>query len=146
MRVMRSTRRLASVTLGALFVPLIMTGRDLTGHDRPTTDVGIGPQMRATHTALPKGLEWPTPADPQDLYKRQCMPCHGAGGKGDGPAAPAFRPRPANLTDSEFMDSRSDAELREVLQFGKGSMPAFGRVLEPDDIDSLIVYLRELGD
>jgi len=58
----------------------------------------------------------------------------------------AFNPPPANLTDPEGIGKLTDAELREVLTKGKRSMPAFGTVLKPAEIDSLISYLRKLSD
>lgn len=33
-----------------------------------------------------------------DLFRAHCAACHGAGGKGDGPAASALRKKPADLT------------------------------------------------
>ena len=33
------------------------------------------------------------------LYAQRCVACHGAGAQGDGPAAVAFDPRPADFTD-----------------------------------------------
>lgn len=129
-------------TLGVLLVFPLMAA----GHDHPVMEAGNAHPVSVIRAMRTSGLTEPIPTDPEEIYKRQCVACHGSGGKGDGPAAPAFNPRPANLTDTEFMQGRTDAELREVLEVGKGSMPAFGRVLDPADIDSLVVYLRELGD
>jgi len=33
------------------------------------------------------------------IFTTTCVSCHGAAGKGDGPAAMALEPRPANFTD-----------------------------------------------
>jgi mono/diheme cytochrome c family protein len=33
-----------------------------------------------------------------DLYRAHCAACHGPGGKGDGPVAPALKMKPADLT------------------------------------------------
>jgi mono/diheme cytochrome c family protein len=34
----------------------------------------------------------------QQYFRRYCSACHGVEGRGDGPAAPALRPPPADLT------------------------------------------------
>ena len=34
----------------------------------------------------------------QQYFQRYCSVCHGLSGRGDGPAAPALRPPPADLT------------------------------------------------
>lgn len=128
-----------SVGLGALAItsafPLLAAGGGDTGQPPAvvsSTRVAIG------RSAGP----WRT--DPEEIFKLQCVPCHGARGRGDGPAAVAFNPRPADLTDAEIMNARTDADLRAVLESGKGSMPAFGPVLAADDLDSLVVYIRTL--
>ncbi|MBI4011033.1 MAG: CopD family protein [Candidatus Rokubacteria bacterium] len=38
------------------------------------------------------------------LYRAHCAPCHGAGGRGDGPAGAGLRPRPADLTAQHTAD------------------------------------------
>jgi mono/diheme cytochrome c family protein len=77
------------------------------------------------------------------LYKQQCVACHGVKGKGDGPAAVAFNPRPADLNNPDFWAGRTDKQVLDVLLNGKGSMPAFATVLKPDEIQSLVTYLRD---
>lgn len=57
--------------------------------------------------ACASGAAQPPPAAPPDavladlgetVYVRYCAACHGAGGRGDGPAAGALRVAPADLT------------------------------------------------
>jgi mono/diheme cytochrome c family protein len=38
------------------------------------------------------------PTSGSEMYAKYCAACHGMGGRGDGPAAPAFNSRPTNLT------------------------------------------------
>ncbi|MBI5881977.1 MAG: cytochrome c [Elusimicrobia bacterium] len=52
----------------------------------------------------PKTVLTPTPElrdQGRALFERQCASCHGAAGKGDGPAAGSLNPLPRNLTSSE---------------------------------------------
>ncbi len=40
----------------------------------------------------------PQSSEGQALYMENCVQCHGVSGKGDGPWASAYDPRPADLT------------------------------------------------
>jgi cbb3-type cytochrome c oxidase subunit III len=81
------------------------------------------------------------------FYSQQCSGCHGTGGRGDGPAARFFTRAPRDLTNRDWMASRSDEQLRGVVRFGvAGSpMPGFSDELRDDEITSIIAYLRELS-
>jgi mono/diheme cytochrome c family protein len=59
-------------------------------------------------------------------YARYCASCHGATGRGDGPAAAALSPRPADLT-------RSTLALAELIQRidGRSAVPAHGTSAMP---------------
>lgn len=81
----------------------------------------------------------------RDLYKKQCAACHGDAGKGNGPAAAALSPKPADLTDPERMDQFSDEDLLELIGNGKGTMPGFARLLKPDELNAVVEYLRSLS-
>lgn len=78
------------------------------------------------------------------LFKQYCAPCHGDGGKGDGMAAAAFNPRPADLTTPAFHQTRSDADLEAAIRDGLRNMPGFKNQLSPDQIKALVVYVRSL--
>lgn len=84
--------------------------------------------------------------DPGEIFRKQCIVCHGPEGKGDGPASPAFKPPPRNLTDPDYMSGLSDEHLRDVLRGGKGSMPAFSAVLSASDLDAMVRYVRSLSE
>lgn len=79
-------------------------------------------------------------------YKRLCAPCHGESGHGDGPAAAALKPPPATFADSAFQAARTDSALAAVIAAGKSPMPAFRNLLSASAIDSLVAYIRRLGE
>ncbi|MFQ5690964.1 MAG: c-type cytochrome [Gemmatimonadota bacterium] len=80
-----------------------------------------------------------------EIYRKQCVACHGKTGKGDGPAAVALTPKPKNLADPEGPVAKlSDEQLIEVLTKGKGTMPGFSALLSPDEIKEVVAYIREL--
>jgi hypothetical protein len=46
---------------------------------------------------------------------------------------------------STEVQSKTDAELAEVITKGKGKMPAFGAKAKPDDVTKLVAYIRGLA-
>ena len=79
------------------------------------------------------------------VYAQRCALCHGAGGHGDGPAAASLNPKPRNHTDGSYMNARTDAELLEVINNGKGAMPAWKTVLSEDEIKAVLKHVRSLA-
>jgi len=74
------------------------------------------------------------------IFKAKCAVCHGAGGKGDSPAGKSM-----GVADfSKVAASKSDAELKVVIEKGKNKMPAYGKSLKPAEIDGLIAYIKSL--
>ena len=78
------------------------------------------------------------------LYERRCWPCHGATGAGDGPAAPALRPPPADFTDPDKVTDRSAARLYSVLSRGIPGTAMAAQPLEEKEKIDVIAYLRSL--
>ncbi len=85
-------------------------------------------------------------------YDLLCASCHGTTGKGDGPAAAAMTPKPADFTDGKLMKTLSDQFLFDIIKNGGASvgksplMPAWGGQLKDQDIWNLIAYIRELSE
>jgi mono/diheme cytochrome c family protein len=77
------------------------------------------------------------------LYKTQCSPCHGDKGKGDGPAAAALTPKPADHT-STALQSESDGSLFYKISEGRKPMPAFKNTLKENQRWALINFIRTL--
>jgi mono/diheme cytochrome c family protein len=74
------------------------------------------------------------------LYERQCAPCHGASGEGDGPAAHLLHPKPRNLVKARFRfvstweGAPTDDDLYRVISRGipGSAMPAWSWLPERD--------------
>jgi high-affinity iron transporter len=91
------------------------------------------------------------PREPQDsvgseVFSRQCAVCHGNEGKGDGRAAVAFRPPPADLTDKDRLGRLSDEELLAVIGTGRAAMPGYTTVLSPEELRAVTSYVRSLSN
>lgn len=72
------------------------------------------------------------PSDGQQMYVTYCAPCHGVSAKGNGPAAPAFKNAPSDLTllSKTHGGNYPSHMLRETLLFGR-DVPAHGAVNMP---------------
>jgi mono/diheme cytochrome c family protein len=87
-------------------------------------------------------------ADAKADYDKTCKPCHGASGKGDGPAAKVLKPPPQDFGTA--LKGKSDADLTKVIKEGgkavgkAASMPAYGTKLSDDQIQAIVKYIKEL--
>ena len=79
----------------------------------------------------------------KQVFVRNCMPCHGATGKGNGPIANKQARRPANLTDSKFA-KESDGTLFWKISNGHRPMPQFANSLPAESRWNVVNYLRTL--
>ena len=89
----------------------------------------------------------PHPSNPGSLangrkyYTINCSPCHGDSGMGDGPATKYGMPG-INLT-TDVTKGRSDGYIFGMIRNGRGLMPPYNRIEEPDRWD-VVNYLRAL--
>src|ERR1700720_3440885 len=79
----------------------------------------------------------------ETVAKTNCASCHGAKGKGDGAAAVALNPKPADWTSAK-VQSESDGEIFWKISNGRGAMPPWKHLAE-NDRWALIRYIRSLG-
>lgn len=85
-------------------------------------------------------------------YDILCVACHGATGKGDGPAAVTLTPKPQNHTDGKYMNTLTDKYLFDFVKGGGVSvgksplMPPWGGQLTDQDIWDMLTYIRSLAD
>lgn len=81
------------------------------------------------------------------LFAANCAVCHGAEGRGDGPAAAGLADPPADLT-ADHLWEHADGEMAGWLAQGieapdgTQAMPGFAGVLSPEERWSLIDYVR----
>lgn len=89
--------------------------------------------------------------DGKTKYDQLCTTCHGATGKGDGPAGAALNPKPRNFQDISYVGKKTDADFKKVIQQGGAAtglsllMPPWGASLSEQDIANVIAYIRSLG-
>ncbi len=73
----------------------------------------------------------------EDLYVRSCATCHGL----DGDGGIGLDIGSGSNTDL----SLTDEQIAGVITVGPGNMPGFSR-LTPEQVNSLVVYVRSLAD
>ena len=88
----------------------------------------------------------------KEMYRAYCAACHGADGKGDGPASAALKSRPLDLTDMAKRNGGKFPELRvfatingdlPITAHGSKDMPTWGVVFgQMDGTDVARVKLR----
>jgi mono/diheme cytochrome c family protein len=71
-----------------------------------------------------------------------CVSCHGGSGKGDGPAAAALNPKPADWTSKRVQDE-TDGALFWKISTGRGAMPPWKHLPE-NERWALVQYIRSL--
>ena len=91
----------------------------------------------------------PLPADAKTAEQGKkvaeinCASCHGSKGKGDGVAAAALNPKPADWT-SKKVQAEPDGEIFWKISTGRGAMPSWKHLPE-NERWALVRYIRSLG-
>lgn len=83
-------------------------------------------------------------AEGKKLYVTNCSPCHGDKGRGDGVAAQALIPKPADHS-SALVQSETDGSLFWKLSEGRNPMPGYKKILTEQQRWELINYIRTLA-
>jgi len=115
--------------------------------------VGLAASARAQAPweapAAEKAKKNPSPSDAKTVEQGKkvaqinCASCHGAKGKGDGVAAAALSPKPADWT-SKKVQAESDGEIFWKISTGRGAMPSWKHLPESERW-ALVRYMRSLG-
>ena len=86
-----------------------------------------------------------------EVYTTYCESCHGPEGKGDGPAADALDPKPANFVDGGMIHDLTDAYVFWRVSEGgmmepfNSTMPAWKQGLTEEQRWQVISYLHTLA-
>ena len=118
--------------------------------------LGLGAELPASAAADPAAIPPPSPAligQGKELFARECADCHGAEGKGDGPASYLLYPKPRNFITSEFRIVSTwerlptDQDLFNTITRGMpgSSMPPWDRLTE-NQRWSLVYFVKSLSD
>lgn len=134
---MRKTEWLLLLSTAALVAAIACTSKE----ESPASGANAGIGSSATsNTKLERGRE---------LYKANCVACHGESGKGDGPGAGVLKPPPRDHTDRAYMSTLPDQELADIIRIGgaikgKPGMPSHPQI-NGDDLAAIVAFVRSLS-
>ena len=90
-----------------------------------------------------------------ELYRRNCLQCHGVAGAGDGPTAEFLYPRPRDYRPGIYKFTSTNpvnakptrADLRKTILYGLHgtSMPGFEALMSATEIEQVIDYVTFLS-
>ncbi len=141
----------ALVFLGVLYVwNLTVVGKNGVPAAAPADSVAMDiplvmPAVLPPIDVMQAGVSSPAAVDRgRDLFKANCVACHGEGGKGDGPSALTLNPAPRNFTSLQgWKNGAKVSQIYKTLQEGiPGTGMASYGYLPPADRFALAHYVR----
>jgi mono/diheme cytochrome c family protein len=138
-------RTLRQATLRTVSTALLGAWVAACGGDRAAPPAAEAEPEKPTSTAVtPALLE-----KGSNVYKANCIPCHGPLGKGDGPSAFSLNPKPRDHTNREYMDGVSDEQIAATVVQGGAprgypNMPSHPHI-KGEDLVGLVAHVRTLS-
>jgi len=120
----------------------------------------VSPETALEFARQPTRVDWQGGDREQGsaLFALHCSPCHGAEGKGNGPAAVALNPKPRDLTEGKFYIDANDnnetgeaSDLARVILVGPGAfggseaMQGWSETLSVDEVRHLVKFVESLA-
>lgn len=126
----------------ACFLTVIIIGSTLL-QSAAQTSAWIAPkEAESAHNPLSPNST--ALSDAKTIYQANCSPCHGDRGRGDGPAAQALTPKPADHS-SIAVQNESDGSLFWKMSEGRNPMPSYKKVFSDQQRWELVLYIRSLA-
>lgn len=135
-----------------IFLPVMIFGVLTSGLLFPvksfSSDTGKNDEWKAPERASRK--KNPIPADVNStaagkvVYVKECLSCHGATGKGDGPSAKDLEKTPGDLSNPKLWE-QSDGALFWKITTGKKPMASYEKLLTEEQRWHVINYIRTLA-
>ena len=129
-----------------------MNLRQLVGAAALSLACGAAGATWATEAVAADDVPAAAMKEAEGIFKTRCTTCHGASGKGDGPAAAGLNPKPRDMTDPAWQKSVTDEQIEKIIKSGG---PAVGKsplmpgnpdlASKPDVIKALRVLVRKMG-
>ena len=125
----------------ALGLAIACTSEVESPESKAATPAGSTAAAKVTPAMLERGRE---------IYKANCVACHGETGKGDGPGAGVLKPPPRDHTDRAYMSTLSDKEIGDIIRMGgaikgKPLMPSHPQIAG-NDLAAIVAYVRSLSE
>ena len=150
MRISRQAGVMLAIAIGAYSVAARSAAQAPQQHDHAPAqqhDPAAHTHAEAAKLKNPVRPDTASLAAGRQLYAANCVECHGDTGRGDGPKAADFDPKPANLADAQWKHGSSDGEMFTAIRDGirNSGMSAFGRKLNDQQMWQIVNYMRSIG-
>ena len=135
---------LTFVVSAALFAAACGKKSEATDETAAAAAPAVAPATAAAAAPAPA-------ARAQEIFKTQCVVCHGESGKGDGAGAAALDPKPRNYTDTEWQAKTDVARIMTVILEGgaanglNAAMPPYAAQIDGTVADELVKIVRGFG-
>ena len=90
-------------------------------------------------------IDWSKIEAGQKVYDELCLSCHGLYGHGDGGLAYKMPGPLPDLSALDYQTQHSDEDLLQIIAKGKDAMPGTEDVLNTEEINSVIAFVRLLS-
>ena len=120
-----------------LAMGLVLMAAGSAGAQTPWTAPDSAKSQKSPIASGPKIVE-----QGKKVAQVNCVSCHGSTGTGNGPAAVALNPKPADWTAKKIQDE-TDGEIFWKITTGRGSMPSW-KHLPDSDRWAIVTYIRTL--
>lgn len=80
----------------------------------------------------------------KEIYRKNCISCHGEQGKGDGPSGKGLKNPPADFTDAAHATFYSEEGRKQIIRKGIVGTVMFGweKKLNEEEIDAVYAYIK----
>ena len=145
--------RQAAGALAVLALLCAATGCSQDMQEQPSYRSQEAPRLHSPPGSIPRDsralisrhspLNGRTPEQGQDLYRVNCLPCHGQSGKGTGPVAAYLKELPADLL-APRIGALSEDQLYDIITNGKDMMPSFRGELSATERMAIASFVRTM--
>jgi mono/diheme cytochrome c family protein len=133
--------------------PAAASAKPASGKAKPALALAAKPAAAATTKPVPTNhADGALRAEARAVYAGRCVPCHGASGRGDGPAGGALTPHPRNFTDKAWQATVNATYIEKVISNGGPAvgksplMPAQADLANnPGLLHALALYIQDFG-
>ena len=130
---------------------LLLAG--MAGFSQEKQEKKEAPKAEAEYKIPPEDAKRENPVKPTEgslaqgkkLYGYDCAMCHGASGDGKGELTDSMKLTMRDLRDPVTLKDSTDGEIFYILNKGKGKMPGDEGRMKPEQIWSIVNYVRTLA-
>ena len=134
---------------GATVRPLTAAPRDMPEGTLPIANDGELSELPMTRQQMTASEHNPLALTPENLeagknlYVTNCAPCHGDGGRGDGPVVHLLKTKPSDLITGVSKDL-PDGYLYGTIRNGGIAMPSYADAMSAHERWQLVMFVRTL--